>query len=84
MTMQSLIERISQLAQAIEQSAANHNALVGRLAEAKSVLDMLSSVKVPGTVGTVISAADAALGTSENVLNAIGSAIAAPITPSAS
>jgi len=83
MTMQSLIERVSQLAQAIEQSAANHNALVGRLAEAKSILDMLNSVKLPGTVGTVISDADTALGTTENVVNAVGSAIAAPITPSA-
>jgi hypothetical protein len=76
--MQSLIERVSQLAQAIEQSAANHNALVGRLAEAKSILDMLNSVKLPGTVGTVISDVDAALGTTENVVNAVSSAIATP------
>ena len=78
MTMQSLIERVSQLAQAIEQSAANHNALVGRLAEAKSILDMLNSVKLPGTVGTAISDVDAALGTTENVVNAVSSAIATP------
>jgi hypothetical protein len=78
MTMQSLIERVSQLAQAIEQSAANHNALVGRLAEAKSILDMLNSVKLPGTVSTVISDVDAALGTTENVVNAVSSAIATP------
>jgi hypothetical protein len=83
MTMQSLIERVSQLAQAIEQSAANHNALVGRLAEAKSILDMLNSVKVPGTVGTVISDADAALGTTENVVNAVSGAIAPSTTPAA-
>lgn len=58
MSMQSLIERISTLTQAIEQSAANHNALVGRLAEAKSLLDMLNSVKIPGNVGEVIGAVD--------------------------
>jgi len=44
---------------------------------------MLNSVKVPGTLGAVISDADAALGTTENVVNAVGSAIAAPATPSA-
>jgi hypothetical protein len=39
---------------------------------------MLNSVKLPGTVGTVISDVDAALGTTENVVNAVSSAIATP------
>lgn len=69
MSMQSLIERISQLTQTVEQSAANHNALVGRLAEAKSLFDMLSSFKLPGNVGKIIGGIDAAVDTADSIVN---------------
>ena len=69
MSMHSLIERISQLTKTIEESAANHNALIGRLAEAKTILDMLNSVKLPGTVGEVIGAVDTAANAVENALD---------------
>ena len=44
MNMQELEARIKELAQAIEQSMANHNALIGRIEEAKFILSELEKV----------------------------------------
>jgi hypothetical protein len=43
MTVEALLSRIKDLSLALEQSAANHHGLLGRLAEAKEVLDKLQS-----------------------------------------
>ena len=74
MFIKLLMERIVQIAKAIEESAANHqtvsanhNALVGRYAEAKELLDALSAAKVPGTAGEVIDAVDTVASAVEGV-----------------
>lgn len=41
MNLESIVGRVKELGSAIEQSAANHNSLVGRLQEAQEILDML-------------------------------------------
>ena len=43
MTLQMLIERVSQLTKSLEETAANYNVLMGRYHEAKSLLDTLST-----------------------------------------
>ena len=45
MDANALIERIKELEKQIEQSAANHNGLVGRLLEAKDLLHSLVSTE---------------------------------------
>jgi hypothetical protein len=65
---QALLDRIVQLKQAIEQSAANHHALVGRLTEATDLLKILFPVTAPvvDAVNEVACVVDAALGGAPN------------------
>ena len=49
MSLQALGARIKMLAQSLEQSMVNHNALAGRLAEAKDTLAFLQNI--PGPIG---------------------------------
>ena len=42
MDVHALMSRIKEIEQAVEQSAANHNGLIGRLLEAKELLEKLS------------------------------------------
>jgi hypothetical protein len=41
MNLEQVKDRIKEIATAIEQSAANHNALLGRLGEAQHILQLL-------------------------------------------
>jgi predicted nucleic acid-binding Zn-ribbon protein len=41
MTVEDLEQRIKDMTKALEQSMANHNALVGRIEEAKTILESL-------------------------------------------
>jgi len=61
MDKQALIERIEEIGKAIEQSLAQHNALVGRLNEAKYMLEQMekfeqdvASRNVLGAAGDII------------------------------
>ncbi len=61
MDKQAVVSRIEEIAKAIEQSLAQHNALVGRLNEAKYILEQMekfeqdvASRNVLGAVGDVI------------------------------
>lgn len=76
MFIQLLMERIAKIAKAIEESAANHqavsanhNALVGRHAEAKELLDALKAANIPGTAEEVIDAVDAVASAVETVID---------------
>ena len=61
---QALVERITAIKQAIEQSAANHHALVGRLNEATDLLKILfpEAAPIADAVTEVANVVDAALG----------------------
>lgn len=48
MTKEQLVERIVELQNALEQSAAQHNALLGRLEEAKHMLKVLDLANEAG------------------------------------
>jgi hypothetical protein len=65
MDKQSLIARITEIGTAIENSLAQHNALVGRLNEAKFILEQMEKFEqdvadknVTGIVGDVIEAGE--------------------------
>lgn len=44
MSLQAIEDRIKEITAAIEQSAANHNGLLGRLSEAQHLLSVISEV----------------------------------------
>ena len=65
MDKQAIIARIEEIAKAIENSLAQHNALVGRLNEAKYILEQMekfeqdiASRNIPGIIGDVIEAGE--------------------------
>ncbi len=65
MDKQTLIARIEEISKAIEQSLAQHNALVGRLNEAKFIFEQMEKFEkdyhdknVTGMMGDVISAGE--------------------------
>jgi len=56
MTISELEQRIKDMAKALEQSVANHNALVGRIEEAKEILAAM--VKAVNVVEDVVKASE--------------------------
>lgn len=74
----SMAARIEQLTKSVEQSAANHNALVGALTEAKNVLDVAQTLNLPGSTGALISALDGAANMAESIAQTVEEP--APIT----
>jgi hypothetical protein len=65
MDKQAVVERVAEIGKAIENSLAQHNALVGRLNEAQYILEQMekfeqdvASRNIPGIVGDVIEAGE--------------------------
>jgi hypothetical protein len=73
MSLQALGARIKMLAQSLEQSMVNHNALAGRLAEAKETLSFLQNI--PGPIGEAAKAVSLAEAIVEPVVDAVVDAV---------
>lgn len=75
----NMVARVEQLTKSVEQSAANHNALVGALTEAKNVLDVVQTLNLPGSVGSTITTLDTAANMASSIAQTIEATEVAPI-----
>ena len=57
MNREQLVARLQEISMELERSAANHNGLLGRLQEAKEMLEKLDAESVPEVQGEVVDAA---------------------------
>lgn len=77
LTIAAIEERIKNYEKAIEQSLANHNAMVGALQELKNLLDItvkVADVVAPASVVTeALNAADELANTAENAISSVNS-----------
>jgi ABC-type transporter Mla subunit MlaD len=65
----SITSDIEKSAQFLTNGTAQHNALLGALNEAKTILDALNAMHLPGIAGTVIGALDSAAGAATGAVN---------------